>query len=59
MREIALFGEDFAHQQVIGALAQRLADECGIMDFYYGSAASPRARSRRPSSARAFAHRSR
>ncbi len=30
MREIALFGEDFAHQRVIGALAQRLADECGI-----------------------------
>ena len=30
MREIALFGEDFAHQQVIGALVERLADECGI-----------------------------
>ena len=27
MREIALFVEDFAHQQVIGALVQRLADE--------------------------------
>ena len=30
MREIALFGEDFAHQRVIGALVGRLADECGI-----------------------------
>ena len=30
MREIALFGEDFAHQRVIGALVERLADECGI-----------------------------
>ena len=30
MREIALFGEDFAHQEVIGALVERLADECGI-----------------------------
>ena len=30
MREIALFGEDFAHQEVIGALVQRLADEGGI-----------------------------
>ena len=30
MREIALFGEDFAHQKVIGALVERLADECGI-----------------------------
>ena len=27
MRKIALFVEDFAHQQVIGALVQRLADE--------------------------------
>ena len=27
MREIALFVEDFAHQKVIGALVQRLADE--------------------------------
>ena len=30
MREIALFGEDFAHQQVVGALVRRLADEYGI-----------------------------
>ena len=30
MREIALFVEDFAHQQVIGALVQRLAKEHGI-----------------------------
>ena len=30
MREIALFVEDFAHQQVIGALVQRLAKEYGI-----------------------------
>lgn len=25
MREIALFGEDYAHQQVIGPLVERLA----------------------------------
>ena len=30
MREIALFVEDYAHQQVIGALVQRLAREHGI-----------------------------
>ena len=30
MREIALFGEDFAHRQVVGALVRRLADESGI-----------------------------
>ena len=30
MREIALFCEDFAHQRVVGALVQRLADEYGI-----------------------------
>ena len=30
MREIALFVEDFAHQQVVGALVRRLADEYGI-----------------------------
>ena len=30
MREIALFVEDFAHQEVIGALVQRLADEYSI-----------------------------
>ena len=30
MREIALFGEDFAHEQVIGALVRRLADAHGI-----------------------------
>ena len=28
MREIALFVEDYAHRQVIGALAQRVAEEC-------------------------------
>ena len=30
MREIALFVEDFAHQQVIGALIQRMTEEYGI-----------------------------
>ena len=30
MREIALFVEDFAHRQVIGALVRRLAEECGV-----------------------------
>ena len=30
MRKIALFGEDFAHQEVIGALVRRLASEIGI-----------------------------
>jgi hypothetical protein len=30
MREIALFVEDFAHRQVIGALVQRMAQEAGI-----------------------------
>ena len=30
MREIALFVEDFAHRQVVGALVRRLADEHGI-----------------------------
>lgn len=30
MREVALFGEDYAHQQVIGGLAQRLAKENGV-----------------------------
>ena len=30
MREIALFGEDYAHRLVIGALVQRLADAAGI-----------------------------
>ena len=30
MREIALFVEDSAHQQVIGALVKRIATECGI-----------------------------
>ena len=29
MRRISLFGEDYAHQQIIGALVQRLADESG------------------------------
>ena len=27
MREIALFVEDYAHRQVVGALVKRLADE--------------------------------
>ncbi len=30
MREIALFVEDYAHQQVVGALVQRIADELGV-----------------------------
>ena len=30
MREIALFVEDYAHQQVIGALVQRLAGDADI-----------------------------
>ena len=30
MREVALFVEDYAHQQVIGALVQRIAVECNI-----------------------------
>ena len=30
MREIALFVEDFAHQQVIGALIQRMTEKYGI-----------------------------
>ena len=30
MREIALFVEDYAHQQVIGALVRRIAVECNI-----------------------------
>ncbi len=30
MREIALFVEDYAHQQVVGALVRRVADESGI-----------------------------
>lgn len=30
MREIALFVEDYAHQQIIGALVQRLAQYCNI-----------------------------
>ena len=30
MREIALFVEDYAHQQVIGALIQRMTEEYGI-----------------------------
>lgn len=30
MREIALFVEDYAHRQVIGALTQRRADEYGL-----------------------------
>lgn len=29
-REIALFGEDYAHQQVVGPIVQRVADECGV-----------------------------
>lgn len=39
MREIALFVEDFAHQKVIGALVQRLADEsCIDVQFNWRSA---------------------
>ena len=30
MREIALFVEDSAHRQIIGALVRRLAEECGV-----------------------------
>ena len=30
MREIALFVEDYAHQQVVGALVRRVADELGV-----------------------------
>ena len=30
MREIALFVEDYAHQQIIGALVRRVAVECDI-----------------------------
>ena len=30
MREIALFGEDYAHELVIGALVERIAAECNI-----------------------------
>ena len=30
MREVALFVEDYAHVQVIGALVERIADECNI-----------------------------
>ena len=30
MREIALFVEDYAHRQVIGALVQRIAEECDV-----------------------------
>ena len=30
MREIALFVEDYAHQQIIGALIQRMTEEYGI-----------------------------
>lgn len=30
MREIALFVEDYAHRQVIGALVQRIAAECDV-----------------------------
>ena len=30
MREIALFVEDYAHQQIIGALVRRVADECEV-----------------------------
>lgn len=30
MREVALFGEDYAHRLVVGALVQRLAEEAGI-----------------------------
>ncbi|MDG4603320.1 MAG: DUF4276 family protein [Defluviicoccus sp.] len=30
MREIALFVEDFAHQEIIGAILQRLAQDAGV-----------------------------
>ena len=30
MHEIALFVEDYAHQQVIGALVQKVADQHGV-----------------------------
>ena len=30
MRDIALFVEDFAHQQIIGALVGRISDECEV-----------------------------
>jgi hypothetical protein len=30
MSEIALFVEDYGHQQIIGALVQRLAEDCNI-----------------------------
>ena len=30
MREVALFVEDYAHEQVIGGLVERIADECNI-----------------------------
>jgi hypothetical protein len=36
MPEVALFVEDFGHQQIIGALVNRLAQDCGIevrLDF--------------------------
>jgi hypothetical protein len=31
MLEVALFVEDFAHQQIIGALVNRLARDCGVV----------------------------
>ncbi|MGF1640155.1 MAG: DUF4276 family protein [Rhodospirillales bacterium] len=30
MRDVALFGEDFAHEKIIGALVRRLANEAGV-----------------------------
>ena len=30
MREIVLFVEDYAHQQIIGALVRRISVECDI-----------------------------
>ncbi len=30
MLEVALFVEDFGHQQIIGALVNRIAQDCGV-----------------------------
>ena len=31
MREVAIFVEDYAHEQVIGALVERIAGECNFL----------------------------
>ncbi len=36
MREIALFVEDYAHQQIIGALVQRIAEKCNTASVAVG-----------------------